>query len=126
MPHFYLEYSDNIKNETNISDLLQKLNDVFLSHHHIIPAGGLKMRAMEFSEYVIADGKADDAFVHATLKLAKGRTEEDKKALCEDLFETMETHFDELLQKRYIGLSMEFYEFATPTYKKSNIHTRFK
>ncbi|WP_106497966.1 5-carboxymethyl-2-hydroxymuconate Delta-isomerase [Lentibacillus sp. Marseille-P4043] len=125
MPHFYIEYTDNIKSEADVPGLLQKMNRVFLSHQQIIPVGGLRIRAIELTDYLIADGSDDDAFVHATLKLGKGRSEADKTALCDDLFNEMERHFQEMFEERYLALSMELYEFSNPTYKKNNIHTRF-
>ncbi|PAV28884.1 5-carboxymethyl-2-hydroxymuconate isomerase [Virgibacillus profundi] len=126
MPHFYIEYTNNLKTEADIPQLLQTVNEVFRSHNHIIPVAGLRIRAIELTDYLIADGSADDAFVHATLKLGKGRSEKDKKNLSDDLFKRMENHFADLFVKRYLALSMEVYEFSNPTYKKNNIHTRFE
>ncbi|MGY0694256.1 5-carboxymethyl-2-hydroxymuconate Delta-isomerase [Virgibacillus sp. FSP13] len=125
MPHFYIEYTDNIKSAADVSGLLEKVHRVFLSHHQIIPVGGLRIRAIELADYLIADALGDDAFVHATLKLGKGRSEADKAALCDDLFNEMERHFAEMFEERYLALSMELYEFSNPTYKKNNIHSRF-
>ncbi|WP_188456939.1 5-carboxymethyl-2-hydroxymuconate Delta-isomerase [Virgibacillus oceani] len=126
MPHFYIEYTDNIKDEADIHGLLQKVNKVFLSYNKIVPVGGLRIRAIELNDYLIADGSFDDAFVHATLKMGKGRSEEDKKTLCDDLFNKIEEHFTDMFKKRYLALSMELYEFSNPTYKKNNIHRRFE
>lgn len=65
-------------------------------------------------------------FVHATIKMAGGRSKTDKKALCDEIFNTIKEHFADLFEKRYIALSMELYEFRVPTYKYNNIHARFK
>ncbi|HLR69622.1 5-carboxymethyl-2-hydroxymuconate Delta-isomerase [Virgibacillus alimentarius] len=126
MPHFYIEYTDNIKQEANIPELLKKMNQSLLSHRDIIPIGGLRSRAIELTDYLVADGAEDDAFVHATLKLGKGRSEEDKKKVCDALFHAMKEHFAETYEKRSLALSMELYEFQAPTYKLNNIHTRYK
>jgi|SRR5690625_2823636 len=126
MPHIYIEYTSNIKADAAIPQLLQKVNKTLLSHSTIIPIGGLRTRAFELTEYLVADGLEDDAFVHATLKLGKGRSEEEIKALCDDLFNEIKMHFAELFDKRYLALSMELYEFMAPTYKQNNIHTRYK
>lgn len=125
MPHFILEYTDNIKTEADIPLLLKKVNESLLSHPDIIPIGGLRSRAIELTDYVIADGSADDAFVHATLKIGKGRTEEEKKTISDELFAVMEEHFSTTFDKRYFALSMEIYEFPFPAYKRNNIHNRF-
>jgi len=125
MPHLYIEYTDNIQAEADMPGLLRKMNETLLSHRDVIPAGGLRSRAMMLTDYVVADGSSDDAFVHVTLKLGKGRTEEDKHKICDDLFKTVKDHFRLLYDKRYLALSLELYEFQQPTWKKNNIHTRY-
>lgn len=126
MPHFILEYTDNIKEEANIPDLLEKINKVLLSRSDIFPIGGIRLRAIELHDYRIADGTEDDAFVHATLKIGSGRSVADKNAACDEIFEVIKAHFADLFAKRYLALSMELSEFTTATYKHNNIHTRFK
>lgn len=126
MPHIYIEYTDNIKGEAGIEALLEKVNQTLLNHSDIIPVGGLRTRAIELQDYLVADGTEDDAFVHVILKLAPGRTDEQKKAVCDDLFQTIKGHFVHIFEKRYIALSMELYEFQNATYKHNNIHTRYE
>ncbi|GEL76982.1 5-carboxymethyl-2-hydroxymuconate Delta-isomerase [Tenuibacillus multivorans] len=126
MPHLTLEYTDNLKQDIHISDLLRNIHDTLLQHRDIIPIGGLRSRAVELTDYLVADGTQDDAFVHVTLKLGSGRTDEQKKLICDDLFETISEQFSGLFEKRYLALSLELYEFMNPTYKKNNIHERYK
>ncbi|RLQ97382.1 5-carboxymethyl-2-hydroxymuconate Delta-isomerase [Falsibacillus albus] len=126
MPHFIVEYTDNLKQEGDIKAFLQKVNEYMMSRGDVFPTGGIRSRAIELHDYVIADGQEDDAFVHATLKLGKGRSEEVKKLVCEELFSLMKEHFAGLFDKRYLALSMELMEFAHGTYKHNNIHKRFK
>ncbi|MFD2132525.1 5-carboxymethyl-2-hydroxymuconate Delta-isomerase [Pseudogracilibacillus auburnensis] len=126
MPHLIIEYTDNIKEDVNIPQLLKKANDSLLQHRDIIPIGGLRSRAIELHDYCVADGAEDDAFVHATLKLGGGRSEEQIKSVCDNLFATIKAHFSEVFAKRYVALSMEVYEFTRPTYKQNNIHLRYK
>lgn len=126
MPHFILEYTDNIRGEANISELLRKVNEVMIRRGDVFPIGGIRSRAIELQDYRIADGEEDDAFVHATLKIGAGRSEEEKQAACDELFEVLKEHFAPLFEHRYLALSMELYEFPRPTWKHSNIHKRFK
>lgn len=126
MPHFIVEYTDNIKQDGDIPSLLKKVNDVLISQRGVFPTGGIRSRAIELKDYVIADGMEDDAFIHAQLKIGSGRTEEEKKKVCDDIFNVLTDHFAELLKKRYIALSFELHEFQHATYKKNNIHTRYK
>lgn len=126
MPHFIVEYTDNIKEEARIPELLKNVNDVLLSYPEIIPIGGLRSRAIELKDYVVADGSHDDAFVHATLKVGKGRSEEEIKKISDAVFNKINEHFQDLYNKRYLALSMEVYEFQKATYKLNNIHKRYK
>lgn len=126
MPHFIVEYTDNIKDEANISGLLEKVNGVLMSHDNIFPVGGIRSRAIELHHYRVADGTENDVFVHATLKVGAGRSKEEKTSVCDGLFNVMQEHFAGLFAKRYLALSMELFEFTHPTYKQNNMHTRFK
>lgn len=127
MPHFIVEYTNNIKTEANIPLLLEKANKILISKSPLFPVGGIRSRAIELKDYYIADGEEDYAFVHATLKIGAGRSEDEKKATCEELFSAMKDHFAELYNNRYLALSMELFEFSEAgTYKQNNIHGRFK
>ncbi|WP_405096655.1 5-carboxymethyl-2-hydroxymuconate Delta-isomerase [Oceanobacillus sp. FSL H7-0719] len=126
MPHVTIEYTNNIKEESNIPFLLEKVNQSLLKHRDIIPVGGLRTRAVELKDYRIADGTEDDAFVHITLKLGSGRSDKDIKKVCDCLFDTVKEHYTVLFDHRYLALSLEVYEFTRPTYKKNNIHQRYK
>ncbi|HWO97921.1 MAG TPA: 5-carboxymethyl-2-hydroxymuconate Delta-isomerase [Bacillus sp. (in: firmicutes)] len=127
MPHLIIEYTDNIKNEADIPNLLVKVNSVLIGKSHIFPIGGIRSRAIELHDYCVADGAQDDAFVHVTLKIGAGRSEEDKKVTCDELFEVIKVHFADLFAERYLALSMELIEFSEAgTYKHNNIHARYK
>lgn len=124
MPHLIIEYTDNLRETANISELLKKASTALLQHE-TIPIGGLRVRAIALKDYLVADGTEDDAFVHVTLKLGKGRTEVQLKQIEKDLFTVLTTHFSPIFQSRYLALSMEVYEFRRPTYKQNNIHFRY-
>jgi 5-carboxymethyl-2-hydroxymuconate isomerase len=126
VPHFIIEYTDNIKDEADIPGLLRKINEVLVARSTVFPTGGIRSRAIELHDYLVADGTEDDAFVHGMLKIGKGRSEADKKEACDALFEVMKEHFAALFAKRYLALSMELVEFQTTTYKYNNIHKRYK
>ena len=127
MPHFVLEYTNNLRSEASIPELLRKVNAVLIAQNGVFPTGGIRARAIELSDYAIADGAADDAFVHATLKIGTGRTAEQKKKVGDELFAVLEEHFAQLFSRRYLALSMELNEFSeSGTWKHNNIHARFR
>ncbi len=126
MPHLIVEFTDNLQPDGDIGGLLPKLTQVLIDQG-AYPIGGIRARAIELHHYRIADGAADDAFVHATLKIGAGRSDAVKQATCDGLFEVMEAHFAELFARRYLALSLELVEFSEAgTWKHNNIHQRFK
>ncbi|MFC0524535.1 5-carboxymethyl-2-hydroxymuconate Delta-isomerase [Pontibacillus salicampi] len=125
MPHIYVEYTENIKSQANMKELLPKLHEVLLQREDTFPIGGIRSRAIALQDYYVADGSAEDAFVHVTLKIGKGRSEVEKEETCTALFQVIEDHFSDLFERNYLALSLELYEFQNKTWKKNNIHDRF-
>ena len=127
MPHFIVEYTANLESEGDLPGLLQKINATMIAQGGVFPIGGIRSRAIRLDCYRMADGEADYAFVHATLKIGAGRDEATRKRAGDALFEVMKSHFAALYQKRYLALSMEIAEFSEAgTWKHNNVHARFK
>lgn len=127
MPHFVVEYTDNLKDEVDIRDMLVKVNQILIAQDGVFPIGGIRARAIELNDYVMSDDEEDYAFVHASLKVGAGRSEDQLKKACGEIFDMMKEHFAEQFEKRYMALSMEYGEFSEAgTYKHNNVHARFK
>ncbi len=127
MPHFIAEYTDNIKDRADMKGMLRKVNQVLIAQDGVYPIGGIRARAIELHDYVMADDQENYGFVHATLKIGSGRASEVKQKTCNDLFAMMTEHFAPLFDAGYFALSMELYEFDEGgTFKKNNVHARFK
>lgn len=127
MPHVIVEYTSNLKDDGEIKALLQKINEVLIAQGDTFPIGGIRTRAIALQEYVVADGShEEDAFVHVTLKIGAGRAEDVLKAACDRLFDVVQQHFKAIYAERYLALSLELSEFSHPTYKKNNIHRRYR
>ncbi|CAN5146581.1 5-carboxymethyl-2-hydroxymuconate Delta-isomerase [soil metagenome] len=128
MPHLVYEYTDNLGEQADIAGLLRKSAHILIDQGGVFPIGGIRVRAHRLSEYCIADGsRADDAFVHASLKVGAGRSDAEKKKACDELFTMITDHFAAFFDQRGLALSMEFSEFSEAgTWKKNNIHARYK
>lgn len=127
MAHLTFEYTRNIAAEAHIPALLRKANETLLAQGDVYPIGGLRSRAIELADWCMADGAADYAFVHATLKIGAGRSREIRQRTGDALFEMMKAHFAELYARRYLALSLEVYEFdEAGTWKHNNVHARFR
>lgn len=126
MPHFIAECTDNIREHADLPGLFAKVNDA-LAATGIFPIGGIRSRAHWLETWQMADGKHDYAFVHMTLKIGAGRSLESREAVGEMLFALIQTHFAELMARRYLALSFELDELhPTLNYKQNNVHALFK
>ena len=128
MPHLIFEITDNLDTpESDVPGLLQKANQVLINQGGVFPIGGIRSRAIWIKDYCVADGVADDAFVHVTLKIGAGRSDAAKKKTGDELFAMISEHFAAIYQKRTLALSMEIVEFSEAgTWKQNNIHARYK
>jgi 5-carboxymethyl-2-hydroxymuconate isomerase len=127
MPHIVIEYTANLGAQARIPALLKTVNQTMIAQDGVYPTGGIRSRALRLDQYRMADGAADDAFVHVTLKIGSGRSAAVKKQTCDALFDAIKAHFADLYEQRYLALSMEVVEFSeTGSYKHNNVHSRFK
>ncbi|MVW60681.1 5-carboxymethyl-2-hydroxymuconate isomerase [Massilia sp. NEAU-DD11] len=127
MPHLTFECTDNIYDAAALPALLKRANEVLISQGGAFPTGGIRSRAIRLTDYCVADGSADDAFVHATLKIGSGRSPDAKQRTGDALFRLMTEHFADLYALRGLALSLEIAEFSEAgTWKQNNIHARYK
>lgn len=127
MPHLTYEYTANLAADADIAGLLRKSNQVLIAQDGVFPTGGIRSRAIRLEDYCVADGSADDAFVHATLKIGAGRSDEAKKKTGDELFRMITEHFAAIYASRSLALSMEIIEFSEAgTWKQNNIHARYR
>jgi|WetSurMetagenome_2_1015567.scaffolds.fasta_scaffold698163_2 5-carboxymethyl-2-hydroxymuconate isomerase len=127
MAHAVVEWTSNLEGEADIHGLLELIAAAIRNSGGVFPWGGIRVRAIRLDDYVIADGKADDAFVNVTVKMGAGRSVEFKKTFFTDLFEQIKAHFSDLYGRRYLALSLYVEEAdEAGSFKHNNIHKRFK
>lgn len=107
MPHLTLEYTSNLDFE--VQPLLARL------HSELVATGainlkGLKSRAVERSDYRIADGSPDYAFVHVNLLIREGRPLEVQKDIAQRVMALLKETFGERFEKGYLSLSVDIKE----------------
>ena len=127
MPHLIVEYTANLKPRCRHPGTAGQDQPRLIAQGGVFPIGGIRSRAIELTDWCMADGKDDYAFVHVTLKIGAGREEPVKRKVCDELFEMVKAHFASLYAKRYLALSMELVEFSEGgSYKHNNVHAKFK
>ena len=125
MPHFTIEYTDNIRDQMALPGLFKRVH-TYLAGTGVFPLGGIRSRGILLTDYLVADGEADDAFVHATLKIGAGRSDAAQRETGDAVFEILKSHFAQLFACRNLALSFELSELQPVlNYKQNNIHQRF-
>lgn len=107
MPHLTLEYSDNLS--FDVQPLLARL------HTELVATGainlkGLKSRAVRHSDYRIADGNPDYAFVHVNLLIREGRPLEIQKDAAQRVMAVLKETFGYRFESGYLSLSVDIKE----------------
>lgn len=127
MPHILVEYTDNLAGEAEIPGLLKKIAAKMVDSGGVFPIGGVRVKAQRFSEYVIADGNDDYAFVNVVASIGPGRDPAFKKKFFGELFEIIKGHFAVVHDRRYLALSLYVQEVDEDgSYRKNNIHMKFR
>lgn len=126
MPHIILEYSSNLDGQIDFPRFLGALRDSALATG-VFPIGGVRVRAYRADHYVIADGHADNAFVHIMLRVGHGRDLDMRKRACDAIFGTACDQLASLYERIPLGISLEMQEVdAVLTCKKNNLHEYVK
>jgi 5-carboxymethyl-2-hydroxymuconate isomerase len=107
MPHLTLEYSDNM--EVDVQPLLARL------HEEVVATGainlkGIKSRAIKHTQYRIADGDPDYAFVHVALLIREGRPIEIQKEATQRVMKVLKETFGHLFERRKLSLTVDLKE----------------
>ena len=127
MPPCIVDYTDNLGQDAAIPDLLEKLAARFRDSNGVFPTGGIRVRAIRLTEYVVADGKGNDAFVNITVKIGPGRYPEFKKQFFKQMFEMVKEHLSEVFASRSFALSLYVEEAdENGSFKENNIHARLR
>jgi len=107
MPHLTLEFSDNI--EVDVQPLLARL------HEEVVATGainlkGIKSRAIKHTQFRVADGNPDYAFVHVGLLIREGRPIEVQKEATRRVMKVLKETFGHLFEKRKLSLTVDLKE----------------
>lgn len=110
MPQLTLEYTDNL--DFDVQPLLARL------HTELVATGainlkGLKSRAIRHTEYRIADGDPDYAFVHVDLLIREGRPVETQKDIAQRVMVVLKDAFGARFEKDYLSLSVDLKEMRS-------------
>lgn len=107
MPHLTLEYTDNL--DVDVQPLLARL------HEEVVATGainlkGIKSRVICHTQYRIADGNPDYAFVHVELLIREGRPLDIQKEATRRVMAVLKETFGHRFEAGKISLSVDLKE----------------
>ncbi len=110
MAHFILEYSANLDTEVlAIEKLFSSLHEK-VAASGIFPLAGMRSRAYCASDYYLANGDTEHAFVHLNFKIGTGRSEQEQTDAFELVKGVLLEHLNALYQSRALAISVEMNE----------------
>lgn len=121
MPHFILEHSGNLTNESlDLDALFTRLIDEAVGTG-IFPLAGIRCRAHNCEYFRVADGTPTFGFVHLHVRIGSGRTEEQKASAAKALFAVLTEHLSALYESQGLAISFELSELPTHKFNHNNL-----
>ncbi len=109
MPHLILEFSSNIIEKNNLSELFKTCH-IILANELPADLGSCKSRSLESNAYYIGDGRATNAFVHISVKVKPGRSEEALQRVAGKLMAVFQSYFTASLKSLNLQITLEILE----------------
>jgi 5-carboxymethyl-2-hydroxymuconate isomerase len=109
MPHFILEYSENLTEVASPANLLKQVHALAIASG-LFEVSAIRVRGERRDLYIIADGDPNYIFVHLTVRMQKGRDEQTKRKLGEELLASITSYFKENNVTRPFAINVEVQE----------------
>ena len=119
MPHFVLEYSDNIIDEINVDLFFQELHEVLVNVGSF-PMSAIKSRAIKHSMFRVADGNDKNVFIHLSLAILAGKDSDFLQEISSKLFEVLKYSFSKTIQEVPHSVTFEIRELNNALYLKTS------
>jgi len=117
MPHITLEYSSNVREKFDSRSVLNRLITA-LSESGPYAMEDTKARITSYDRFQVAEGDADRAFVHLTLRILEGRTQEMIESAATALRSVLEEVFKASKESMRLSLTIEVIEMPKRLYFK--------
>jgi 5-carboxymethyl-2-hydroxymuconate isomerase len=126
MPHAWVEYSKNIEAEEEIKTLGRAVYDAMIETG-IFPVAGIRVRVNCIENYLVGDLKEDRSFVHLSIRIGEGRTDDVKAKAADLIFKRLSDHLKPLADR--VPLAFAFIMEEIPgkySYKMNNLRNYIK
>lgn len=124
MPHITVEYSANLESRVDLRALIRAVHQAALETG-VFRIGAVRTRAEPRELYEIADGNPENAFVAIRARIAAGRSEADREAVSQALFDAAWELLAADWDRHPLAISVELQEIAPVGAKRrNNLHER--
>ncbi len=117
MPQLTLEYTDNIQQKIDFSEVYREMHGVLFDVGGI-PLENCKSRAIRRSDYFIGKGESNEAFVHVEVAFLTGRALELKQEIGRRVLQILEKCYSQPLSAHNLQITVEIRELAKELYFK--------
>mgnify|MGYP000435570876 CR=1 FL=1 len=121
MPHFIVEYANNLPDEVLAVDALLNTLCQTAVATGLFPETGLRARAYRADCQRVAGGDPNTGFVHVSMSVGQGRELQARQSAGEAIFDALKTHMKPLMAERKILLSFEMREIDSVKFNFKNI-----
>lgn len=106
MPHFHIEYSDNLDGVVDMAVLCEAIR-AEAAQIDAFPTAGIRVRATRADHYAMADGNRKHGFVDMSVRLREGRSDDVKRDAIARLFAVLKDVMAPAMAAQSIALSAE-------------------
>ena len=126
MPHVSIQYSPQLDDSHDMTELCHTLNEAIVETT-LFPLAGIRVRAFRADHESVADRHPDNAFVAMQMYIGQGRTLEEQQRAGAHIYAAAEAFFADRLAGGHFMLSMEIFENnAAVSWKRNTVHPRLK
>jgi 5-carboxymethyl-2-hydroxymuconate isomerase len=124
MPHVIVEYSENLAQRVDISELIRLVHET-LAATNAFPLEAIRTRGAPRADVRIADGDPRNAFLAIVGRIAPGRSQQLRHDLGKTLFEAIRDYLGDVSAAIPLSLTVELQEIdQTSNFRHSSIPAR--
>lgn len=120
MPHVIVEYSGNLDGALDVGKLLADLHQTVIDSK-VAEVAAIRTRAERREAFRVADGSAENAFVHVTMRLRIGRSEDVRTKLADALLAATDRNLQRAYAAHPTAITVEMEEIDNITARKNTI-----
>ena len=110
MAHFIYEYSANLPRDLlDLPGLMERMHSA-AAESGVFPLSGIRSRAICCEDYRVGDGNPEHGFINLSMKVGRGRDEDTRAQIGEQLFDILVAHLQPVLERQGLAISFEMRE----------------